>query len=150
MSLEAEAQRARAAAQLIFKHDPDLPISARREAIMQALRRNQVLIVAGDTGSGKSTQLPQYCLELGPRHGGLDRAYSAATPGGTGSGRAYRRGSGASRRRQRGISGAVCRQVSEATRLVLMTDGLLLAELASDPLCGATTPSSSMRRTSAR
>src|SRR5258708_36980450 len=61
----ARQAAARAAAPLVFKHDPDLPISARREAIMQALRENQVLIVAGDTGSGKSTQLPQYCLELG-------------------------------------------------------------------------------------
>jgi ATP-dependent helicase HrpA len=50
---------ARASAPLVFKHDPGLPITERREAVMEALRRNQVLIVAGDTGSGKSTQLPQ-------------------------------------------------------------------------------------------
>jgi HrpA-like RNA helicase len=55
----------RGAVPLAFKHHPDLPISARREDILDALRRHQVLIVAGDTGSGKSTQLPQYCLELG-------------------------------------------------------------------------------------
>ena len=58
----AAARRAQA---LLYKHDVDLPISARREAIVEALRHNQVLIVAGDTGSGKSTQLPQYCLEMG-------------------------------------------------------------------------------------
>jgi hypothetical protein len=62
---EQRAGAARASAKLVFKHDADLPISARREAIMEALRRRQVLIVAGETGSGKSTQLPQYCLELG-------------------------------------------------------------------------------------
>src|ERR1700682_4286962 len=56
---------ARSLPKLNFKHDPDLPISAQREAILEAMRRSQVLIVAGDTGSGKSTQLPQYCLELG-------------------------------------------------------------------------------------
>src|ERR1700734_110666 len=56
---------ARAAKQLLFKHDPELPITLRREAIQKALSDRQVLIVAGDTGSGKSTQLPQYCLELG-------------------------------------------------------------------------------------
>src|SRR5260370_9089828 len=61
----AGAAAARSALKLVFKHDPDLPISAKREAIMEALRGSQVLIVAGDTGSGKSTQLPQYCLELG-------------------------------------------------------------------------------------
>ena len=59
------AAAARSFPKLVFKHDPELPISAQRDAIMEALRRNQVLIVAGDTGSGKSTQLPQYCLELG-------------------------------------------------------------------------------------
>src|SRR5450631_4473038 len=67
----ARQAAARAAPQLVFKHDPQLPISARREAILQALRENQVLIVAGDTGSGKSTQLPQYCLELGRGMAGL-------------------------------------------------------------------------------
>src|SRR5258707_7449357 len=61
----ARRTAARTALKLTFKHDPELPITARREAILQALKENQVLIVAGDTGSGKSTQLPQYCLELG-------------------------------------------------------------------------------------
>ncbi|MGA2342579.1 MAG: hypothetical protein ABSG29_05250, partial [Steroidobacteraceae bacterium] len=50
---------------LVFRHDADLPISARRTDILEAIDRHQVLIVAGDTGSGKSTQLPQYCLEQG-------------------------------------------------------------------------------------
>jgi ATP-dependent helicase HrpA len=59
------AERARLSSQLVFKHDADLPITARRQEILDALDRHQVLIVAGDTGSGKSTQLPQYCLELG-------------------------------------------------------------------------------------
>ncbi len=62
---------ARTAPQLLFKHDPDLPITAQREAILEALADRQVLIVAGDTGSGKSTQLPQYCLEPGRGMAGL-------------------------------------------------------------------------------
>src|SRR6202020_590398 len=60
----ARRAAARAAPQLQFTHDPELPITAQREAILTALADRQVLIVAGDTGSGKSTQLPQYCLEL--------------------------------------------------------------------------------------
>src|ERR1700734_950073 len=60
----ARGAAARAAAALTFKHDPQLPITARRDDILAALARHQVIIVAGDTGSGKSTQLPQYCLEL--------------------------------------------------------------------------------------
>lgn len=62
---------ARAATQLAFKNDADLPIFERREAIMQALAGAQVLIVAGDTGSGKSTQLPQYCLQMDRGTAGL-------------------------------------------------------------------------------
>ena len=42
-----------------------LPISARRADIAAAIRDHQVVIVAGETGSGKTTQLPKICLELG-------------------------------------------------------------------------------------
>ncbi len=44
---------------------PDLPVSARRDEIAAAIRDYQVVIVAGETGSGKTTQLPKICLELG-------------------------------------------------------------------------------------
>src|SRR5450432_4166857 len=67
----AERARDNAVPPLQFKHDPDLPIFARREDIIRALERAQVLIVAGDTCSGKSTQLPQYCLELKRGSSGL-------------------------------------------------------------------------------
>ncbi|MEO7560614.1 MAG: hypothetical protein ABIT23_10205, partial [Nitrosospira sp.] len=43
----------------------DLPVVARREELMRAIRENQVVIVCGETGSGKTTQLPKICLELG-------------------------------------------------------------------------------------
>ncbi|MEU2949399.1 ATP-dependent RNA helicase HrpA [Nocardiopsis alba] len=47
-------------------HYPEaLPVSARREDIAEAIRDHQVVIVAGETGSGKTTQLPKICLELG-------------------------------------------------------------------------------------
>ncbi len=120
--------------QLRFKHPADLPISARREEIAEALRRHQVLVVAGDTGSGKSTQLPQYCLELERGRSGLIAhtqprrlaaralavriAEELSQPVGSTVGFRVR----------------FADQVSAATRLVLMTDGLLLAELGADPL----------------
>jgi len=50
---------------------PDLPISARADDIVAAIRDHQVLIVAGETGSGKSTRLPQLCLEAGRGQRGL-------------------------------------------------------------------------------
>ena len=43
----------------------ELPVSQRRDDILAAIRDNQVVIVAGETGSGKTTQLPKICLELG-------------------------------------------------------------------------------------
>ena len=46
-------------------YPPELPVSQRRDDIAAAIRDNQVVIVAGATGSGKTTQLPKICLELG-------------------------------------------------------------------------------------
>jgi len=46
-------------------YPPELPVSARKDDIAEAIRDNQVVIVAGETGSGKTTQLPKICLELG-------------------------------------------------------------------------------------
>ena len=134
MPSEARLTAARGLGRLVFKHDADLPISARREEIRDALERHQVLIVAGETGSGKSTQIPQYCLEMGRGIAGLiahtqprrlaARALAARiadelsqVPGAA-----------------VGFRVRFADRVSEATRLVLMTDGLLLAELGVDPL----------------
>ena len=44
---------------------PDLPVAARRNDILAAIRDHQVVVIAGETGSGKTTQLPKMCLELG-------------------------------------------------------------------------------------
>jgi ATP-dependent helicase HrpA len=49
----------------IPSYPPELPISARRDALVEAIRRHRVVVVCGDTGSGKSTQLPKLCLEAG-------------------------------------------------------------------------------------
>ncbi len=44
---------------------PDLPVSEPRDELAAAIREHQVVVVAGETGSGKTTQLPKICLELG-------------------------------------------------------------------------------------
>jgi ATP-dependent helicase HrpA len=125
---------ARAAVQLVFKHDPDLPISARREAILEALRENQVLIVAGDTGSGKSTQLPQYCLELGRGMTGMIAHTQPRRLAARALAARIAEELGQSVGSSVGFRVRFADHVSDASRLVLMTDGLLLAELASDPM----------------
>jgi ATP-dependent helicase HrpA len=48
-----------------IEYPPELPVSQRKDDIAAAIRDNQVVIVAGETGSGKTTQLPKICLELG-------------------------------------------------------------------------------------
>src|SRR6266705_1100282 len=50
---------------------PELPICAKREEIAKAISSHQVVIVCGETGSGKTTQLPKICLELGRGVDGL-------------------------------------------------------------------------------
>ncbi|MFM6939148.1 MAG: DEAD/DEAH box helicase, partial [Rhodoluna sp.] len=49
--------------QIIYPED--LPVSQRRDEILEAIRNHQVVVIAGATGSGKTTQLPKMCLELG-------------------------------------------------------------------------------------
>ncbi|HLW24162.1 MAG TPA: ATP-dependent RNA helicase HrpA [Steroidobacteraceae bacterium] len=129
----AAPQTSRGGSPLSFRRDPELPISARREEILASLEAHPVLIVAGETGSGKSTQLPQYCLELGR---GTERRIAHTQP------RRLAARALASRIAHElgqavgatvGFRVRFADQVSEQTRLVLMTDGLLLAELGRDP-----------------
>src|SRR5580698_7307648 len=130
----ARRAAARAAQPLQFKHDPELPITIRREAILAALTDRQVLIVAGDTGSGKSTQLPQYCLELGRGITGLIAHTQPRRLAARALAARVAEELGQTVGRSVGFRVRFADQLSDATRLVLMTDGLLLAELASDPL----------------
>src|SRR5215813_152455 len=55
----------------VVSYPPDLPVSQRKDVIAAAIRDHQVVIVAGETGSGKTTQLPKICLELGRGATGL-------------------------------------------------------------------------------
>lgn len=61
----------RLAALPVPHYDDTLPVHARREDIKAAIRDHQVVIICGETGSGKTTQLPKICLELGRGVGGL-------------------------------------------------------------------------------
>ncbi|HSD79644.1 MAG TPA: helicase-related protein, partial [Solirubrobacteraceae bacterium] len=60
----ARMERRRAAVPAIA-YPPELPVSSRRDDLLAAIRDHQVVVVAGETGSGKTTQLPKVCLELG-------------------------------------------------------------------------------------
>src|ERR1700741_4090215 len=52
-------------------YPPELPVSQRKDEIAAAIRDHQVVVIAGETGSGKTTQLPKICLEIGRGREGL-------------------------------------------------------------------------------
>ena len=70
----------------------ELPITASRDEIIAAIGRHPVVIVAGETGSGKTTQIPKFCLEAGRGIGGPDRLHPAAADRRHHGGAADRRG----------------------------------------------------------
>ena len=115
----------------VIAFPPELPVSAARDEIARAIRDNQVVIVAGATGSGKTTQLPKICLELGrtkiahtqPRRIAARSiaeriAEELQVPLGTTVGYKVR----------------FTDKVSADTRIALLTDGILLNEIHRDRL----------------
>lgn len=118
-------------------YPPELPVSARRDDIAAAIRDHQVVIVAGETGSGKTTQLPKICLELGR---GAGSAGDGKLIGHTQPRRIAARSVAERIAEELGteLGDVVGYQVrftdrtSRASRVKLMTDGILLAELQRD------------------
>lgn len=123
----------RTARSVALNYPPELPVVERREDILAALRDHQVVVVAGETGSGKTTQLPKLCLELGLGRRGLightqprrlaarsvatRLAEELETPLGE----------------QVGYQVRFTDQSGDDTLVKLMTDGILLAETRHDP-----------------
>ncbi len=115
---------------------PDLPVSQRRDDIATAIRDHQVVVIAGETGSGKTTQIPKICLELGRGEGGR----GGKLIGHTQPRRIAARSVAERIAEELGteLGDAVGYQVrftdrtSPASRVKLMTDGILLAELQHD------------------
>ena len=111
---------------------PDLPVAAHRDELARAITDNQVVVVAGATGSGKTTQLPKICLELGRGVRGTightqPRRLAARTV-------AQRIADelGAPLGEAIGYTVRFTDQASDRTLVKLMTDGILLAEIQRD------------------
>ncbi len=114
---------------------PELPISQRHDEIAAAIRDHQVVVVAGETGSGKTTQLPKICLELGRGAGGRGGLVGHTQP------RRIAARSVAERLAEEtattlgdevGYQVRFTDRTGPRTRIKVMTDGILLAELQRD------------------
>ena len=113
----------------------ELPISGRRDDIAAAIRDHQVVVVAGETGSGKTTQLPKICLELGRGEGGRGGLIGHTQPRRIAA-RSVAERLAAELKTELGTEvGYQVRftdRTSRDTRIKVMTDGILLAELQRD------------------
>ena len=122
---------------LQISYPPELPVSQRREDIAAAIRDHQVVIVAGETGSGKTTQLPKICLELGRGSAGLightqPRRIAARSVAERIAEELAGDGLGSELGDLVGYQVRFTDRTSRASRVKLMTDGILLAELQRD------------------
>ena len=117
-----------------LNYPEQLPVTGERETILDALREHQVVVVAGETGSGKTTQLPKMLLELGIHQGGIightqPRRLAARTVA-----ERLAEELGTSIGEDIGYQVRFTSEVSKNTAVKLMTDGILLAEIQRDPL----------------
>ncbi|KGT88879.1 ATP-dependent helicase HrpA [Erwinia typographi] len=134
INLAEQRVASRRAATPTISYPENLPVSQKKQDIADAIRDHQVVIVAGETGSGKTTQLPKICLELGRGITGLightqPRRLAART--------VADRIADELKTSLGGSIGYKVRfndQVSETTQVKLMTDGILLAEIQQDRL----------------
>lgn len=126
----------RAASVPTITYPAQLPVSARQEEIAAAILANQVVIVAGETGSGKTTQIPKICLDLGR---GVNAMIGHTQPRRIAARSVAERiaqelGTKVSKESIVGYQVRFTDEVSEHTLIKLMTDGILLAEIQNDPL----------------
>ena len=115
-----------------IRYDDNLPIAARREEIRKAIAEHQVVVIAGETGSGKTTQLPKICLELGRgAHGLIGHTQPRRLAARSVASRVAEE-LGSSLGELVGYQVRFTDQSNENTLVKLMTDGILLAETQHD------------------
>jgi ATP-dependent helicase HrpA len=124
-----------------FDFPEELPVSARRDDIAQALKQHPVIIVCGETGSGKTTQLPKICLSLGRGVGAGGQGLIGHTqPRRLAATSVAKRIASELNSELGAVVGYKIRfndQISRGASVKLMTDGILLAETQTDPLLRA-------------
>ena len=138
--LEADLERAeqrlaaRAAGVPRVEYPEQLPVSQRKDDILAAVRDSQVVVVAGETGSGKTTQLPKICLELGRGVKGLIGHTQPRRIAARAVAERIAEEIGSPLGEDVGYVVRFHDQISDASYVKVMTDGILLAEIQSDRL----------------
>ncbi|MDK9714902.1 MAG: ATP-dependent RNA helicase HrpA [Sulfuritalea sp.] len=131
MRFDPEARRA---ARPALSYDEALPVNARRQEIGEAILKHQVVVICGETGSGKTTQLPKICLDIGRGLNGLightQPRRIAARATATRIAQELKSELG----RHVGFKIRFTDKSTPSSFIKLMTDGILLAETQTDPL----------------
>ncbi|MFZ5523059.1 MAG: ATP-dependent RNA helicase HrpA [Pseudomonadota bacterium] len=133
LSMSALRRKARLDSLSAIEFPADLPVVGKREDLARAIVENQVVIVCGETGSGKTTQLPKICLTLGR---GISGCIGHTQPRRVAARTVAARIAFELKTELGGAVGYKVRfhdKVSPDTSIKLMTDGILLAEIHSDP-----------------
>src|SRR5690554_4916574 len=112
--------------------DPSLPIAAEADRIVELIRAHQVVVVAGETGSGKTTQLPKLCLAAGRGAAGMIGCTQPRRIAARAVARRVAEELAVPLGEAVGFQVRFTDRVSERTAVKFMTDGILLAEIASD------------------
>nr|WP_237071787.1 ATP-dependent RNA helicase HrpA [Mizugakiibacter sediminis] len=132
--IEASAARraARAAAKPAIRLDESLPLAARADELVRLIREHQVVVVAGETGSGKTTQLPKLCLAAGRGEAGMIGCTQPRRLAARAVARRVAEELGTTIGGRVGFQVRFTEQVGEDTLVKFMTDGILLAETGAD------------------
>ncbi len=112
----------------------ELPIHARREEIVRTVRENQVVVIAGETGSGKTTQIPKFLLECGLGQQGLIGCTQPRRVAALSVAQRIAEELKVSFGKEVGAKIRFTDQTSKQTAIKVMTDGILLNEIQDDPL----------------
>ncbi|MDE2156785.1 MAG: ATP-dependent RNA helicase HrpA [Xanthomonadaceae bacterium] len=133
----AASRRARAAAKPPVRLDESLPITARAEEIVKLIRAHQVVVIAGETGSGKTTQLPKICLAARRGEAGMIGCTQPRRLAARSVARRVAEELGSQIGEIVGFQVRFNDQVSARSLIKFMTDGILLAETQGDPWLSA-------------
>ena len=118
-------------------YSEDLPIHARREEIIRAIQENQIVVIAGETGSGKTTQIPKFLIDAGYGENGLIGCTQPRRVAALSVAQRIAEELGVTYGNEVGAKIRFTDQTRHDTAIKVMTDGILLNEIQDDPMLRA-------------